>query len=190
MYLALKLTGKVMFESTFSWETFVNIIDKVLTKMLQSMKLEAYKRMKPNSANTEDSDDMDINDMEIEIDNSFFKKRLMPQIHKSVMSSLSESSISIYNLFLSLRLAQTYKAISASEHHFILKQLVELKDFKQWRSPEHEFIKINEVVDKMRHVNLRRELLRLYPDVARQVFDQVEKSLGASFQYIDASILI
>jgi len=42
----------------------------------------------------------------------------------------------------------------------------------------------------MRHVNLRRELLRLYPDVARQVFDQVEKNLGASFLYIDASHFI
>ncbi len=87
------------------------------------------------------------------------------------MSSLYEGSIPMFNLFLSLRLAQTYKAISAGEHHFILKQLVELKDFKKWRSPDHDFVKISEVVDKMRHVNLRRELLRLYPDVARQVFD-------------------
>jgi hypothetical protein len=68
--------------------------------------------------------------MEIEIDNTFFKKKFMPQIHKSLMSSLFESSLSIYNFILSLRLAQTYKAISPGEHQFILKQLVELKDFK------------------------------------------------------------
>jgi hypothetical protein len=37
---------------------------------------------------------------------------------------------------------------------------------------------------------LRRELLRLYPDVARQVFDQIEKNLGNAFHYIEASIFI
>lgn len=40
------------------------------------------------------------------------------------------------------------------------------------------------------HVSLRRELLRIYPDLARQVFDQIEKTLGPSFKYIDASIFI
>lgn len=82
--------------------------------------------------------------MEIEIDNKFFKKQLMPQIHKSIMSSLCEASIPMFNLFLSLRLAQIYRAITAGEHNFILKQLVELKEFKKWRLPEHEFVKISE----------------------------------------------
>ena len=169
MFLALKLTGKVMQESTYNWETFIFVIDNVIQKLLYMLKLEAYKKIKRDNAR--ESDEEEINEMEIEIDNTFFKKRLMPQIHKSLMSSLYEGSIPMFNLFLSLRLAQTYKAISAGEHHFILKQLVELKDFKKWRSPDHDFVKISEVVDKMRHVNLRRELLRLYPDVARQVFD-------------------
>jgi hypothetical protein len=121
MFLALKLTGKVMQESTYSWETFITVIDRVLQKLLYLVKLEVYKQQKLANAIGGDSDEDEINETEIEIDNTFFKKKLMPQIHKSLMSSLSEGSIPILNLFLSLRLAQTYKAISAGEHHFILK---------------------------------------------------------------------
>lgn len=117
MYLALKLTGKVMQENTYSWETYIAVIDGVLSRLIWGLKLEAYTRNKPHSAhNHDDSDGIDFSEVEVEIDNTFFKKRLIPQIHKTTMSSLHEDSVSIFNLLLSLRLAQTYKAISASEH--------------------------------------------------------------------------
>ena len=103
MFLALKLTGKVMQESTYNWESFIFVVDNVIQKLLYLLKLEAYKKNKRDNAR--ESDEEEINEMEIEIDNTFFKKRLMPQIHKSIMSSLFESSIPMFNLFLSLRLA-------------------------------------------------------------------------------------
>lgn len=42
MFLALKLTGKVMQESTYNWETFIFVIDNVIQKLLYMLKLEAY----------------------------------------------------------------------------------------------------------------------------------------------------
>ncbi len=57
--------------------------------MIWSVKFEAYQKVKPSSAQQkEKSENLDLSEIEIEIDNTFFKKKLIPQIHKTMMSSL------------------------------------------------------------------------------------------------------
>lgn len=92
-----------------------------------------------------------MGDVEIEIDNTFFKKKFVPLVHQALVCSIDSNHVPLYNFFLSLRLAHTYKAINALEHQFILKQLVDLKNYKQWRNSDHQFVKINDTVDKSRH---------------------------------------
>jgi hypothetical protein len=48
---------------------------------------------------------------------------------------------------------------------------MDLNGWKKWRDPEHDFVQLSDNVDKKKLTELRRELLRLYPDAARQVFD-------------------
>jgi len=45
------------------------------------------------------------------------------------MASLTLDALPVFNLILSLRLAQTYKQINALESSFILKSFVELPNF-------------------------------------------------------------
>ena len=82
------------------------------------LKVETYQQIQQNKNRSaqDDSDQENFDEVEIEIDNTFFKKKLMPQIHKSLMSSLKVTSLPIFNLVLALRLAQTYKSITAAEH--------------------------------------------------------------------------
>jgi len=65
-----------------------------------------------------------------------------------------------------------------------------LRNFWQWRDAKQEFVKLDEMVEKSRLTLLKRALLLIYPEKARQVFDFIEKRLGSSFYYRDASILI
>ena len=47
--------------------------------MIWSVKFEAYQKAKPSSAQQkEESENLDLSEIEIEIDNTFFKKRLIP----------------------------------------------------------------------------------------------------------------
>jgi len=74
------------------------------------MRVDAYRLKKG------DKEDDEISEAEIEIDNSFFKRKFVPAVHQTMVASLSNSDVPLFNLFLSLRLAHTYKAISALEH--------------------------------------------------------------------------
>ncbi len=94
------------------------MIELILGKLVYRLKVETYQQIQQNKNRSaqDDSDQENFDEVEIEIDNTFFKKKLMPQIHKSLMSSLKVTSLPIFNLVLALRLAQTYKSITAAEH--------------------------------------------------------------------------
>jgi len=44
-------------------------------------------------------------EIELEIDNTFFKQRFVPIVHQTLMSSILTSALPLFNLLLSLRLA-------------------------------------------------------------------------------------
>ena len=85
-------------------------MDSLLAKLVDNMRLEALKAKKG------DKEDEEVSDVEIEIDNSFFKRKFVPSVHQTMVASLENTDVPLFNFFLSLRLAHTYKAISALEH--------------------------------------------------------------------------
>ena len=52
----------------------------------------------------------------MEIDNEFFSKKIIPVIHKVMMSNIKIDSKSFFNFVLSLRFALLYNSISVEEH--------------------------------------------------------------------------
>ena len=92
IFLALKLTSKIMNEVTYSWQQFMNIVEMVLVKMVNKMRKKELKKMKPEST-------IDFNDpleakpqtalhVEIEIGKEFFRERFLPMVHKTIMSNV------------------------------------------------------------------------------------------------------
>ena len=54
--------------------------------------------------------------MELEIDSDFFSKKVIPVIHKIMMSNVKIESKSFFNFVLALRLALLYNSITVDEH--------------------------------------------------------------------------
>ena len=73
MYLVLKFVGKQTNSVTYSWSRFIEIVSSVLAKLLEKMKLQAVK--------AQDKNDDDTREVEIEIDNRFFKQKFVPLVH-------------------------------------------------------------------------------------------------------------
>ena len=73
MYLVLKFVGKQTNSVTYSWSRFIEIVSTVLAKLLEKMKLQAVK--------AQDKNDDDTREVEIEIDNRFFKQKFVPLVH-------------------------------------------------------------------------------------------------------------
>jgi hypothetical protein len=46
-----------------------------------------------------------------------------------------------------------------------------LKDFHKWRETEHEFVDLDSKIEKTKYFLLKRELIRIYPDVGRKILD-------------------
>lgn len=113
MYLTLKLVAKQCNIVTYAWNKYIQIVDNLLEKLVDNLKVEAYRRQKGAS---EEDDPEVIADVEIEIDNSFFKRKFVPAVHQACVASIPYEVVPLFNFFLSLRLAQTYKAITAPEH--------------------------------------------------------------------------
>jgi len=55
-------------------------------------------------------------EVELEIDNEFFSKKVIPVIHKVMMSNVKTESKSFFNFVLSLRFALLYNSITIEEH--------------------------------------------------------------------------
>lgn len=76
MYLVMKLVGKQTNTVTTSWSLFLDSIGILLSKLINNMKIEAVKQ---GAADTE---------VEIEIDNRFFKQKFVPLVHQFVSASI------------------------------------------------------------------------------------------------------
>ena len=108
-----------------------------------------------------------MRDVEIEIDSKFFTEELVPAIHQTMMSNVKIESYTFFNLILSLKLATQYGSISLDEYHYIVNQLITLKEFWKWRDPQHSFLDMKATVDKKHMQTLKALLLPLYPETTR-----------------------
>ena len=86
-------------------------------------------------------------EVELEIDQTFFSDKIIPIIHKVMMSNVKIESKDFFNFVLGLRLALLYGSITIDENNFVLSQLVQLKEFWKWRNAKHSFIDPNAQVD-------------------------------------------
>jgi len=68
---------------TYNWRRYLIIVDTLLVKLIDNLKLAAVKTQTPD-----DDDVKDLSEVEIEIDNSFFKRKFVPLIHQTLVSSL------------------------------------------------------------------------------------------------------
>jgi len=80
MYLVLKLVGKQTSVITYSWSRYLIILDGLLHKLVENLKIESIK--------ASGKDDDDLSEVEIEIDNSFFKRKFVPLVHQTLIVSL------------------------------------------------------------------------------------------------------
>jgi len=110
IYLVLKLVGKQCRCVTYSWQRYLQVVDSLLLKLVDNLRFDAYQAKKG------DREDDEVSEAEVEIDNSFFKRRFVPAVHQTMVASLASTDVPLFNFFLALRLAHTYKAISALEH--------------------------------------------------------------------------
>lgn len=121
IYMALKYTSKIMNETTYSWKQFTKICDKIIVNIISKAKVSKVGRAS-SGFGEEDGSEMHSSmrrkqsEVEIEIDNEFFSKRVIPVIHKVMMSNVKIESKSFFNFVLALRFALLYNSISFDEH--------------------------------------------------------------------------
>lgn len=120
IYMALKQTSKIMNETTYSWRQFTEIVDKIINRVISKVKVQqaGRKTSHSNADSTSDqrSDARKEAEIGIEIDQDFFVKQLIPQVHQAMMSNVKIESKSFFNLVLSLRLALLYGSIALDEY--------------------------------------------------------------------------
>lgn len=124
IYLALKQTSKIMNETTYSWKQFAEIVDKIILRVVSKKRvLQAGRRTgnsNAESASEYRSASRNETDVDVEINEDFFVKELIPQIHLTMMSNVKIESKSFFNFVLSLRLALLYGSVTLDEYQFIL----------------------------------------------------------------------
>lgn len=122
--MALKQTCKIMNETTYSWKTFLGIVDKIINRVISKLKIQQAGR-ESSKQGGESVDEMRSSsrrdtEVEVEINQDFFCKHLIPQIHLVMMSNVKIESKSFFNFVLSLRFALIYGSVSLDEYQFIL----------------------------------------------------------------------
>jgi hypothetical protein len=83
---------------------YCTLVDSLMGKLVSDLKTQAIKK-KMASAPQYRSESESEEEIELEIDNSFFKQSFVPSVHQTLMSSLSISSLPLFNFVVSLRLA-------------------------------------------------------------------------------------
>jgi hypothetical protein len=69
-------------------------VEQLVRKLIEKLKIEASK------GKEEEHDEV-----EIEIDNRFFKRSLVPAVHTALTASIDSKTAPLFNLILALRLA-------------------------------------------------------------------------------------
>lgn len=76
------------------------------------------------------------------------------------------------NLIFALEIGIENESVTKDEFEFFFKNFLKFHNFKDWRKPETNFIRISDTIDKSAFIRLKRSLLRLYPK-RRKLFDDL-----------------
>lgn len=119
--MALKYTSKIMNETTYSWKQFSKVVDNIIRTTVSKTKLEKVGRAADDSRiDTQSERTARRSEVELEIDQAFFSDKIIPTIHRVMMSNVKIESKDFFNFVLSLRLALLYNSITVDESNFIL----------------------------------------------------------------------
>lgn len=163
------------------------MLHKVVGKVIREYKQETLDKLK-NAPRSSKRLEMSLDEVEIEIDVNFFRETLLPAVHKIMSCNIKTDSSSLFNLVFALQLGLSSQDIEEKEMQYILNQFVSLKEFWKWRSPNHEFVNMQDSIDPSQMISLNSELRKLYPDTSRQVFDYIENNLGKKFTFAEGSM--
>lgn len=105
-------------------------------------------------------------------------------------SSVKVHLLHLYNLILAVKLAYKKKEITEGEVEFFFKQLFIFKGFEGWRNIQYDLINMDDKVEKTRFLAYKRELIKIYPDHGRKITELVEKEIGQTFSYREASRIL
>ena len=141
-----------------------------------------------NSRPQRSSSRLELEEVKIDIDVTFFRETILPQIHKIMSCNVKTDSTAFFNLIFALQLAHSNNDITEKEMQFVMNQFVSLKEFWKWRLPTHEFVNMQDTCDLTALIPLQSEMRKPYPDVSRKVFDYVETNLGKKFPYNEGSM--
>lgn len=136
MYLSIKVLSKIMNEVTYSWRMFKEILKQILQATIRELAQDAMRSKKRATdqakAAAEDSLRSEANAKkpgasrpQVDIDLKFFQMRLIPKLHKMLMTSVrQESSAPLFNLIFALRIGIQQERISLKENQFFFKWLL------------------------------------------------------------------
>lgn len=79
------------------------------------------------------------------------------------------------NLVFALEIGIENESLTRDEFDFFFKNFLKFPNFKDWRKPETNFIRISDTIDKSAFIRLKRSLLRLYPK-RRKLFEDLGES--------------
>lgn len=97
-----------MSEVTYSWSSFSKIVGALVKKLVVKL---TEKAMKKQQAAKEDGRASTLS-LEVEIDSTFFREKLMPTIHQTFASNVKVESVAFFNLVFSFRLALMHGSVT------------------------------------------------------------------------------
>ena len=88
----------------------------------------------------------------------------------------SHENVPLLNLLFSLEVAIERENLSQPEYEFFVEAFCKFKNYREWRKPDTQFIRMTEKVDKSDFMRLKRNLVRLYPK-HRSLFEKIGDSV-------------
>ena len=128
--------------------------------------------------------------MDFTLDEEFFSTQVIPQIYGVMQASLKQELNPLYNLIYAIKLACKKKDITDGEVEYFFKQLFLLKNFEKWRNIEQDLVNMEDKVDKTRFLQYKRELIKIYPEQGRKIIEYIEKEIGQTFPFKEASRIL
>jgi hypothetical protein len=82
----------------------------------------------------------------------------------------------LLNLLFALEIGKERNDLNQAEHDFFLENLCRLPNYKDWRKPDTQFIRITSKIEKADFLRLKRNLIKIYPQ-RRKMFENLDESI-------------
>jgi hypothetical protein len=126
---------------------------------------------------------------EFTIDEEFFHSVIMPSIYSTIVAGVRQENIAMFNLLFSLEIALKKLTVTKEDKDYFLSKFLALPNCYNWRTMNEEFVEPQQRVEKKKYLDIKRELLKLYPSM-RKFFETIEIKIGNEFSYKEISTLL